>query len=696
MNPKLLFEKAVTVADKSGFMPGQDEATTVQQLQEYYQPVRYDEATILQIARLVDPTYTITDQDRAQQDARRNLSEQARVNCYRLMHKKFEIDAAGTLERGLNMLFDYTDKPEAKAHNQRVHKAFARDVKNKYIAPIEDRTAIMKEFLDKMGKMDFSSLYSMTDEELAEEFPKMFSAFILGVEGGDGLQKMNGRVFNLDEEYAGKLKQFHEELGCVIPCLKSRFDAIMNPNYELLHIERIVPVPDGNHDPSTVYSDEANPIGALAARNVDSFDSLAMQVNTYIISNTLSYRMLGWQDMVSYFARTKGMDPKEMELVKADGTALPDTNLDGISMIKARDSKTDKEYLLQSNGVSLAEFDPTKALATAQKGGDKIVKALEDADPWTLRLFAGSREYADMKKQMKAVSKAVEGLKKPVSEEKYHEVRAMLDDLAQKSQKYLDNKGTMNDDTKDSERARIMAAKRVREYAENTALLLDADRQLELERQTQRDKNNEEMGKNLDAESRFVRASNPGSVSYSPEPAPTQEMQQQRQEKIRAFYTDRFAYGDNLEMLGTQIVGTLTLPNPHEKALQLMSKMLAYDLILKERAANHNDKNGPLEQQYAASPEKFCQGLEKSGILSDIARTMVEDAGKFQRFVDTAVGNRTMVNEEGGAVVMNLHQLTEMVIIEAGQQAKEEQALQAQQNLENQPKEPELNVPGMN
>ena len=695
MNPKLLFEKVATAAGQSGFMPGQDEATTVQQLQNYFQPVQYDEATILQIVRLVDPTYTITDQDRAQQEARRNLSEQARVNCYRLMHKKFGLDAAGTLERGLNMLLDYTDTPEAKAHNQRVQKAFARGEKNKYIAPIEDRTAIMKEFLDKMGKMDFSSLYSMTDEQLAEEFPKIFSAFILGMEGGDGVQSMNGRVFQLDEEYAGKLKQFNQELGGVMPYLKGRFDAIMNPNYELLHIERMVPAPDGNHDPSTVYADEANPIGALVSSNEDSFDSLAMQGITYIIRNTLSYRMLGWQDMVSYFAGTKGMDPKEMELVKADGEALPDTNLDGISMIKARDSKTGKEYLLQSNGVSLAEFDPTKALATAQKGGGKIVKALEDADPWTLRLFAGSREYADMKKQMKAVSKAVEGLKKPVSEEKYHEVKAMLDDLAQKSQKYLDNKGIMNDDTKDSERARIMAAKRVREYAENTALLLDADRQLELERQAQRDKNNEEMGKNLDAESRFVRASNPGSVSYSPEPAPTQEMQQQRQEKIQQFYTDRYSDNDNLKMLGTQIAGTLNQPNPHEKALQLMSKMLAYDLILMERAANHNDKNGPLEQQYAANPEKFCQGLEKSGILSDIARTMVEDAGKFQRFVDTAVGNRTMVNEEGGAEVMNLHQLTEMVLTEATQHAKEQQAPQVQQNLENQPKEPEINVPGM-
>ena len=696
MNPKLLFEKAVNAAGDINFQPGQGEDTTVQQLQEYYQPVRYDETTILQVVRLVDPTYTITDQDRAQQDARRNLSEQARVNCYRLMHKKFEIDAEGTLERGLNLLMDYTDTPEGKAHNQRVLQAFARGEKNKYIAPIEERTAIMKEFLDKMGKIDFSSLYSMTDEQLAEEFPKMFPAFILGVEAGDGLQKMNGRVFQLDEEYAGKLKQFHQELGCVMPYLKSRFDAIMNPNYELLHIERIVPVQDGDHIPSTVYADEANPIGALVSSNEDSFDSLAMQGITYIIRNTLSYRMLGWQDMVSYFAGTKGMDPKEMELVKADGEALPDTNLDGISMIKARDSKTGKEYLLQSNGVSLAEFDPTKALATAQKGGDKIVKALEDADPWTLRLFAGSREYANMKKQMKAVSKAVEGLKKPVSEEKYNEVRAMLDDLAQKSQKYLDNKGLMNDDTKDSERARIMAAKRVREYAENTALLLDADRQLELERQAQRDKNNEEMGKNLDAESRFVRASNPGSVSYSPEPAPTQEMQQQRQEKIQQFYTDRYSDNDNLEMLGAQIAATLTQPNPHEKALQLMSKMLAYDLILMERVANQNAKNGPLEQQYAASPEKFCQGLEKSGILSDIARTMVEDAGKFQRFVDTAVGNRTMVNDEGGAVVMNLHQLTEMVIIEAGQHAKEQQVPQEQQNLENQPKEPEINVPGMN
>lgn len=59
----------------------------------------------------------------------------------------------------------------------------------------------------------------------------------------------------------------------------------MNPNYELLHMERVVAAPDGDHDPSTVYSDEANPIGALAASTEESFDSLAMQGITAIISD---------------------------------------------------------------------------------------------------------------------------------------------------------------------------------------------------------------------------------------------------------------------------------------------------------------------------------------------------------------------------------------------------------------------------
>ena len=58
--PRTKFEKIIGVEGTAGFKPGQDEATTVKQLQDYYPTRLYDDATLLQMGQLVDPTYNIT------------------------------------------------------------------------------------------------------------------------------------------------------------------------------------------------------------------------------------------------------------------------------------------------------------------------------------------------------------------------------------------------------------------------------------------------------------------------------------------------------------------------------------------------------------------------------------------------------------------------------------------------------------
>ena len=199
------------------------------------------------------------------------------------------------------------------------------------------------------------------------------------------------------------------------------------------------------------------------------------------------------------------------------------------------------------------------------------------------------------------------------------------------------------------------------------------------------------MTKNLTDEERLIRAgSSTGGRRWSPEGIETVQV---RQGKISEFYTGKFDEGDKMLPLGEQITSALKNPLAYQKAPEMMSKMLAYDLIMRERVSNGNEKGGRIEQQYLADPDQFCKGLEQSKTLQDIAATMVGDEGKFERFVQTAVLGRTITNEKGEKETVDLQKLTALVLTEQAQQAansQPEMQMQApqQQGLQNQAVEP--------
>ena len=623
-NNGLRFEDLITIGGNYGYQAGQSVETSVQQLQEMFHAAVIDEATILEIMRMADPTYTITQQDREQQQARRELSEQTRNNLFAFLHAKAEVTNGVRLPRGLDMLLDFTGGPGAKEHNERVKNAFALDENDKFIGgSIEERTALMTEFIDKMKKVDFGALMDISDEALSTEFLKNFPLYLLCAEGGDKLLEANrnemnpnSNYFALSPEYTETLTSYRNQYQCFMADLKTRFEAIVNPNYQLIHMERVAS-PDLEHRPAMAYADEGSRICKIINSGTERGDDLAHL--TAVITRASEMRSMGWEDKVNYYARKNGMDPNNFEIVKAGGTVITHGELEGVGMFQLRSLKDGKIITMESDGNNIRPFNPTYAISNARKAAGPLVKALDDADPWYLRMFTGSREYADMKEQMLAVEEAMKKLPDHPDEVQSMEMHMKLRELLDSSSTYLAMKCIMNNDTKDSERARIMAAMGVKEYAEKAMLMLSSVKEMEKEKIAAREKNNAEIGKSLDAIA--------------------QKADVDTNEKIDEFYTGHLSYGDRMMSLAKSfyfaVSGFSSVP---ADPVATVAKMVVYDLVMRERAANNKAKDGPIETTYHKDPEAFCKTLEQNEAIRSIAEGM--DTAALRRFMaDTMAHN---------------------------------------------------------
>ena len=76
---------------------------------------------------------------------------------------------------------------------------------------------------------------------------------------------------------------------------------------------------------------------------------------------------------------------------------------------------------------------------------------------------------------------------------------------------------------------------------------------------------------------------------------------------------------------------------PENPAGQL-AKMVAFDLIMRERLINGGKKGGDIERAYNAQPLQFCKKLEQTQALQNAAGNM--DAAGFQKLLDSAVSNK--------------------------------------------------------
>lgn len=693
MGETLAFEKAVKSVAEAGYKRGQPIELTVKQLNTYFESTRFDDATMEGMMQMVDPTYVITPQDRKERPARRALSAQARKNFFEFLHKKQEITDGIRIPRGLDMLLDLTDNPGAKDHNDRVLKAFAinSDNNDRYFSDdMEERTKIMEEFLDKMDSTDFSKVYHLSDEQLAVEFPKLFALWSLSTEGGDGLLQMNWKPkksekdtetnnFKLNEKYVAKLNRYKDEFQGLMGVLKLRFEHMMDPNYELVHTERIVP-PDAAHLPSVAFSNVSNPIGVRLEGDYENGIQTDYPLLFYSknIHNIINYQGLSWDDQVNQFARTKHIEPGNFELVKLDGATVQSTELNSRSIVRMQNRTTGESFLLQADGLNLVEVDPRKALDAAKKGGDAVIKALENADPWHIRVFTGSKQFEDMKKQMKAVDEAVEKLDRPVSEKALKETMDMLEDLGKKAGEYLRIKGMSNMYTKDSERLRVVAGNIVQQYVEKTSMLLEANYKADLEIQTKREKNNDGMKKNLETEIELGVPRNITRNVLSTDEQETKEVAHERGMKLFKYYMKQDS--DDLAKLGRIIYSNLDRKTTDEEVklprepVTVIARMVAYDIVMRERADNKSkgiEGPGAVEMKFQENPERFVDGLAKSKMLKDIVAGM-KDAD-FRRFVDAAIGRK-------GSQQLTGQILAEQKInLQAEGQPKPEQIIQNQQ-----------------
>ena len=480
---KLILELLCTYT--SDFKPGQSLGETIKQINERFFYPRHDDKDLLALARLMNPEYVITAQDRAEMAKRRALSDQTRDQVFRFIHKRAELKANTKMSRGLEMLLDFSDDPRAAAHNKRVLHAFAMDDSGNYLHNVmEERTKIMEEFIDKMeNEYDMTQYYGLSDRELAAKFPAFFPYFLLAQEGGNAILTRNNdsdKHYNLSEEYVKKLQNFRDFHQSNMSAVVSRFNMIIDPNYEILHYERIEP--DANHNPAFVLEDEDNPFIAKMKRQNRELTNLAYTINQFH-----GARGLSWEVKIYHHLKQHGMDIRNAEVYDSDGQVRNYKELYGLDrtgLLRVRDNSSGKEFLLQSNGVELLSVDPMKAPAILEKKTKDLVKAMDDADPWRIRAFTGSQAYANMKAAMKAVAQMRETLPQNPDPNQRVYFNQELRHLLEKCEAYLKTKNPLSDTTTESERLRINAANDAIRYAKETMVLMSAQEKLLKERGT--------------------------------------------------------------------------------------------------------------------------------------------------------------------------------------------------------------------
>ena len=735
---RLCFEKIIGVGRGFGYVNGQDVAETQRQLKRMFNPPRFSDSTVEKLMQLADPTYMITKQDQAERMERRALSERARINCFEFAHYKAAVVGRANVDRGLNMLYKLGGGEEADKFNQRVDAAFGRDNMNQYNDMMAERTQMMKEFIDEVLSDDYSDLFNISDQKLVERFPRMFRAYLMAAEGGDAILGANKdpinnpggptHIYELGPEYAGKLRQFRDQYQGLMADLKNRFDMIMDPNYELIHSERVV-APHEDHEPGESFTNGENPLSMRMEKSKRVGEEsylLYPDLNNFGKTFINAYTMpgFGWLTKLKHFAEVKGLDPNNFEISKMDGEVIPHYEgpggpYRGLNMFFMKDVATGKVIMVKSDGFRLSEVDPRKAYDMTRGSGDAVMKALEDADPWHIRTFTSSDEYEAMKAQMKIAKEAVDSLTRNYSDEEFLKVTAELKALENMCNAYLEKKINtegVTEITKDSERRRVRGAMDAKEYAQQTFVLLDTRNKLNLERETSTNKNNEGMEAQAKEEAAFAK---PRSFlktdrAYEQEQAQAQsqkkvtsitdfnalqqteegkkqieaQRQKQREEKqVKEFYNG-FMPGDPLGRLAGQIYQKKDVAAKDEaERAERIAQMVTMDIILRERQGSEKREIGEIEKIFRAAPEQFVQGLTNSSVVQDFARN-----GD-----DKYLADMVKAAAKGGIQKLTNQVLKEQgVEIQKAQQPELQNQMQNQQVVQGQPEVPKVNLPGGN
>lgn len=690
-------------------------------LQENFAIRPGDQDLLLEGIQSVDPGYTITAQDEAEREERREISEIARNNAFDLFHKITGLKKypqGQSLDRGLDLLFDLSGAPGTKEANDQAHVIFTQqriDLPNGgtlYTYPNgtkDERTEMIKASLDRLFATDFSKLYTMTDRDVAENFANLYPLYIMMAEL-DKLKGMSGTVYDLPQSYQDKMTELKWQHQGVMSEIKIRFECIMDPNYEIFHYERMKPAEDRNFG----Y------VGAMGA------DGLAERLEKNPYSDAFFTNMSFYQ----LFSQTSCVDkinheieklnlPKEMLLppevddkdariaspllkifLPGNGVQLSTEDLKkGFDMVCFTNPLTGLPHFLKSDGVNYKTVDMSRLPEPLRSEPDKLMKALEEADPWYIRIFTGSKQFDEMKKALKAVQELKDQMGLNPTAEQRKELAERLSTLTEKSTAYLDAKdgGVIWDNSSDAERARITTAQAVLQSAlEGRALLVGYEEALAFKAKVHDevfDRNDEGMKAQAKEEESFARPrdfTKPGHLYaqeqaekqdrslggfWSAQDSPEMKAKVHARREVREFYNKGFAENDPLKALAENIYRSKGKEISTEEArAQRIAEMVTLDIILRERQAYEKGGVGQIETLYQSNPQVFVKSLANSAQLKKIAESI--DAKDLNNMVNATARD-------------GIQQLTDKVLKEKGLELPKPHQPQVQQVMENQPKVPE-------
>ena len=637
---------------------GQSLQTSIDKMNKVFATKPADEALLLEGIRVHFPEYTITAQDRAERSERREISAMGRETFYKLLHQRQKalerLRPGEKLERGVDMLFDLSDSPDAEAWNDRVCYLFGMKNKNYLNGTVEERSQLFMEFIDRqMKKIDVNKLYHLTDRELAKDYIQFYSIFGMLAEGGDALLGLNNSAIKIPEDYVTKLKELKWANQTQMGDLRGRFENIIDPNYEIFHLDRLrakigMEIDDFSDKSLEKLNDRINE--NLQARNY------------FVMMNGQGYsRWLSHFDKINNAIRQLNL-PEEFlnpPVYNKNGERVASllldvTTLDGKPLVGDMQNDgpflcftnplTKQQHFLKSDGTNYRHFDFSHMPDPLKTDAEKALRELEDADPWRIRAFTGSKEYNEMKAAMKNVAEFMQKIPKSPTKEQRDEFKLLLDDLEEKQAAYATHKGELSASTKESERARINASNIVKKYIDDASVLMDGYEKavavrenMHKDMKTARD---HAMGKQMDAENNYQR---PRNITNAREEV-------QYSEKVSVAYGKNLPFGDPLKDLGDDIYMN-GYSDKTPDVLNTIAKMVTYDLIARERVGKK--EAGPVERAYLAGPDTFIQGLENSQTLQKIAAS-VEQNGELKNFMNSTVGKNvqtlsdTVIEESKG------------------------------------------------
>ena len=632
---------------------GQSRKDTVKKLSSMFPTKCGNQQLILDGIRLLKPDYAITPEDEAQRKERRQISRIARENLFNFVYDNAELKIKSATEeeiknpsiyrhmaRGFSMLFDFRPGPEAAAHNEKMKEIFMMDGNDRFVnSDINQRTEVIVEFIDRQLNRNFDELYNMTDRQVAENFVSLYPLYVLAAEGADGFRNMNGKAFNLSDDQLERLSQLRLQHQGLFSYLRSRFQSIANPNYEIFHYERLYTKNDEepfatidimNEPDADDYTDQPEQLAEDKARYA-VFERFQGDKNVRAFydytADTKSYSKDGGIDAVNRYIRRLNIPedllkmpyrnakntleiPLMLEVTRADGTAIPEEDLMNGDLLTFVNPMDQKKHFLKSNGITMEEIDITRLPDPLRTEPDRLMKMLDAANPWRIRAFTGSEEFNEMQKALRDVQTLKEKLGPDPTRERKEELNQALDTLQQKAENYVGYKGgDPKRTTKESERARINVGTALVKFAKEGKTLLAAHNEL------------------LDMT--YAMNLNEGAIKN--------EQDFQLDMKLADHYQN-LDLKDPMFKLGNGIYDSIYAAGKDlpENPLDLMARMVVYDLVMRERIAKKDGEPHTIEEMYLKNPEKFVNGLKESETLKKAAEGMDKD--KFHQLVNQAIG----------------------------------------------------------